>query len=277
MAPKAGIKRKASKEAVTDPPKKKGFPPYVCPVSGPEFLKHAVPYTFDLTLEPVKKFQSGGFGWTKYEVVKIEADGPDSTALNDKVVIANTTCNANVLGSKPGQDSCSLKADAFIKKAKPLKVKMEAEAYEFSTGSFGWMGHKKLTEKVDGTNLSLQVNLNSVVRGSKPKDPPSEKSDPILAKLGPHLLRKASWDTIGTATEKQKDDLKEIKGIGPFIETRLNKIGIYVYSQIAKMTPKIEDDVTKAIVYFPGRNRRDDWSGQAKELDTKKSKKQKRS
>lgn len=253
--------------------KKPGFPPYVCPVSSPEFLQHAVPYTFDLTLQPVKKFSSGGFGWTSYEVKRIEADGPDSTALDDKVVLANTTCNANVLGSRPGQDSCTLKAASFSKEAKPLKLKLEGEAYEFSTGSFGWQANKKIKHNIGGMDLSVQVNLNSVVRGSKPKQDPSEASDPVLARLGPQLLRKASWDIIGKAAVKDKDDLKVVKGIGPFIEKRLNKIELYTFDQLSKMTPAIEKDVTKAIVYFPGRNRRDDWVGQASMLKLKKKKK----
>lgn len=33
------------------------------------------------------------------------------------------------------------------------------------------------------------------------------------------------------------DDLKKVKGIGPVIEKRLNKAGIYKYEQIAELTP----------------------------------------
>lgn len=263
------VSKAASKASAKAAPKKKGFPPYICPVSSPDFLKHAVPHSFNFNLTPAKKFSSGGFGWTGYEVCRIEADGPDSTALGDKIVLANTTCIANVLGSKPSQDSCSLKAAAFFKAAKPLKVKMEAEAYEYSTGSFGWMAHKKLTRNLCGVSLTVQINLNSVVRGSKPKEDPSESSDPILATLGPQSLRKASWDVIGKASAKQKDDLKKIKGIGPFIEKRLNKIELFSFAQLAKMTPPIEADVSKAIVYFPGRQRRDEWAAQAKDLRPK--------
>merc|ERR1712107_837423 len=68
----------------------------------------------------------------------------------------------------------------------------------------------------------------------------------------------------------EKDDLTKIKGIGPFINRRVNKIGIYTFDQVAKMTPDIEEDVNKAIIYFPGRVRRDDWAGQAKEFAKKK-------
>ncbi len=34
-----------------------------------------------------------------------------------------------------------------------------------------------------------------------------------------------------------KDDLTRIKGIGPFIEKRLNMIGIYTFQQLADLSP----------------------------------------
>ena len=63
-----------------------------------------------------------------------------------------------------------------------------------------------------------------------------------------------------------KDDLQVIKGIGPFIEEKLNALGIYTFSQISKMTPEIEEEVNVAIEFFPGRVKRDEWAKQASEL-----------
>ena len=63
-----------------------------------------------------------------------------------------------------------------------------------------------------------------------------------------------------------KDDLQTIKGIGPFIEEKLNALGIYTFSQISKMTPEIEEEVNVAIEFFPGRVKRDEWAKQASEL-----------
>jgi len=71
---------------------------------------------------------------------------------------------------------------------------------------------------------------------------------------------------IGTATEAEKDDLKRIKGIGPFIERKLNSIGIYTFQQIANFNPNDEETVNEAIEFFSGRIRRDEWSRQAREL-----------
>ncbi|MGB1522994.1 MAG: helix-hairpin-helix domain-containing protein, partial [Candidatus Poseidoniaceae archaeon] len=63
-----------------------------------------------------------------------------------------------------------------------------------------------------------------------------------------------------------KDDLQVIKGIGPFIEEKLNALGITTYRQLANMTAKLEDQVNEAIEFFPGRVKRDQWVNQAKIL-----------
>ena len=63
-----------------------------------------------------------------------------------------------------------------------------------------------------------------------------------------------------------KDDLQVIKGIGPFIEEKLNALGITTYRQLANMTAKLETQVNEAIEFFPGRVKRDQWVNQAKIL-----------
>ena len=72
---------------------------------------------------------------------------------------------------------------------------------------------------------------------------------------------------FGTATVVTvKDDLQVIKGIGPFIEEKLNALGITTYRQIANMDAKLETQVNEAIEFFPGRVKRDQWANQAKIL-----------
>ena len=74
------------------------------------------------------------------------------------------------------------------------------------------------------------------------------------------------FSTLGTATAAEKDDLQRTKGIGPFIEEKLNALGIFTFRQIANMTPEIEDQVNIAIEFFRGRIKRDKWVKQAKEF-----------
>ena len=74
------------------------------------------------------------------------------------------------------------------------------------------------------------------------------------------------FKVLGTAKASDKDDLQVMKGIGPFIEEKLNALGIYTYLQVSKMTTKLETDVNEAIEFFPGRVKRDQWVNQAKIL-----------
>lgn len=74
------------------------------------------------------------------------------------------------------------------------------------------------------------------------------------------------YGLIGTALEAEKEDLKVIKGIGPFIEQKLHALGIYTYRQIAAFDDNIIEKVTAALEAFPGRIKRDDWMGQARDL-----------
>ena len=64
----------------------------------------------------------------------------------------------------------------------------------------------------------------------------------------------------------ERDDLTIIKGIGPFIEKRLNMLGIYTFRQISEFTPDTIEHITKAIEFFPKRIIRDNWVGQAIEF-----------
>jgi len=57
-----------------------------------------------------------------------------------------------------------------------------------------------------------------------------------------------------------------ITGVGPFVEEKLNAIGIYTFDQISRFTNEDIKTVTKLIDFFPERMERDDWVGQAKNL-----------
>lgn len=78
-----------------------------------------------------------------------------------------------------------------------------------------------------------------------------------------HIL---DYNSFGTATEAEKDDLKMISGIGPFIEERLHALDIFTFRQISKFTAQDIDTINDAIEYFSGRIERDEWVTQAKEL-----------
>ena len=79
-----------------------------------------------------------------------------------------------------------------------------------------------------------------------------------------------NFDSIGTADADSKEDLTKINGIGPYIEQKLNKIGIYNYEQISNLEEQDIRVLTELIDFFPGRIERDDWVGQSKLLNRQK-------
>ena len=124
----------------------------------------------------------------------------------------------------------------------------------------------------DGVPDSEDKEPRVAEKKDKPKKKKSSKDKPKKSSKEEDLARIAEkkdsidFSTLGNAKEEDKDDLKSIKGIGPFLEEKLNALGIYTYEQISKMTPELEDQVNEAIEFFPGRIKRDEWVKQAKDL-----------
>lgn len=61
------------------------------------------------------------------------------------------------------------------------------------------------------------------------------------------------------------DDLKQLKGVGPQLEAKLNAIGVNSFAQIASWTKK-EQAAFGEQLFFQGRVERDEWVAQAKVL-----------
>jgi predicted flap endonuclease-1-like 5' DNA nuclease len=77
-----------------------------------------------------------------------------------------------------------------------------------------------------------------------------------------------SVETVNDDEQKTlRDDLKQIKGIGPAIEKTLNEIGIFRFQQIAEMSEYDIDRVARRLKGFHSRIYREDWIGQARELN----------
>ncbi len=72
--------------------------------------------------------------------------------------------------------------------------------------------------------------------------------------------------SIGTATKAEADDLKQINGIGPAYEKRLNKVGIYTYEQISKLKAADKDELAALDGITRDRIESEEWVRQAKEL-----------
>jgi predicted flap endonuclease-1-like 5' DNA nuclease len=94
-------------------------------------------------------------------------------------------------------------------------------------------------------------------------DAEAKKKERALLRVS-ERSRDIDFGILGFATEENKDQLQEINGVGPFIEEKLNALGIFTFVQISRMTPELEDEVNEAIEFFPGRVKRDEWTKQAR-------------
>ena len=83
-----------------------------------------------------------------------------------------------------------------------------------------------------------------------------EDEEPEIAGVAPPALEKA---------DGQADDLTLITGVGPRIQTILNELGIWHFSQIAEWSPENEIWIDDQL-NFAGRVSREDWVSQAREL-----------
>ena len=68
-----------------------------------------------------------------------------------------------------------------------------------------------------------------------------------------------------------RDELQKIKGIGPSIERTLNELGVFRFHQIAEMSEYEIDRVAQQLKGFRSRIYREDWIGQARDLQYEKN------
>ena len=135
-------------------------------------------------------------------------------------------------------------------------------------------------EKVSAPVAAAEAAPKKVKKASKPKKATKSKKKSastsekktasksvkkvITAKPKIHTIAKKA---VSNGKSHKPDDLKLIKGIGPVLEKKLNKVGVNQFSEIASMKKediaKIEDGLG-----FPGRFKRDGWVKQAKKLAT---------
>lgn len=131
---------------------------------------------------------------------------------------------------------------------------------------------RKLEEK----NRELMEHLAAVV---EQQDQPAfgttaeaALSEPVIAEMPPEVANarqqviEAVRNVLPAVADNDRDDLTRIRGIGPFIERKLNELGIFTFEQLAACDDELIEKLTLAIEFFPGRIKRDDWVGQAKRL-----------
>lgn len=131
-------------------------------------------------------------------------------------------------------------------------------------------------ERLDGEVQSLTFDLAEAREKIRALESVLNSDETRVEALDPHALSDAmhasndalsATGMIPTASVNSlRDDLKCIKGIGPAIEKTLNELGIFRLAQIAEMSEYDIDRVANKLRGFRSRIYREDWIGQAREL-----------
>ena len=113
---------------------------------------------------------------------------------------------------------------------------------------------ERTLNKAQLSKRELEVNLEKVRHQTQEKE--HSQTDFISERI-----------LAATQIEKEDiDDLKEINGIGPVIEKKLNMLGIVSFKQVSEFTDHAIEQISQAIKFFPDRIKRDQWVKQAAEL-----------
>ena len=86
----------------------------------------------------------------------------------------------------------------------------------------------------------------------------------------PVVKLQAPAKNLRISAAKVKDDLQQVKGIGPVLEQKLNALGVHSFAQLGKLTRHSIAALDKTLGGIPGRIQRDGWANQSKKLYKKK-------
>ena len=117
---------------------------------------------------------------------------------------------------------------------------------------------EELTDGLDASNDPA----DDYVEETETEAPTAEDDDASIAEA----FNEAFNEKLSEPERDGRDDLKQIKGVGPAIEKTLNELGIFSFEQIADMSEYDIDRVAQRLKGFRSRIYREDWIGQAREL-----------
>ncbi len=138
---------------------------------------------------------------------------------------------------------------------------------------------KKSSAKKEETKKETPVKAKAETKKAEPKKatPKAKKEEEVSENLVTRAEHRAEdgniemnidkvLHSIGTATKAEADDLKEINGIGPAYEKRLNEVGIYSYEQISKLKAADRDELSALDGITREKIESEEWVKQAKAL-----------
>lgn len=124
-----------------------------------------------------------------------------------------------------------------------------------------------LAENEEDTAFEAESGFDAV-RANAYADP---VADPVSEEASAANFDEDSRAASNGADTPETDDLKKIKGVGPAIEKTLKSLGIHRFNQIAEMSEYDIDRVAQQLKGFRSRIYREDWIGQARDLQYRKN------
>lgn len=120
--------------------------------------------------------------------------------------------------------------------------------------------------------ISVSSITSSIsVLAEKPAPMVAQSSEAAVLSRIASRAGELNFNRIGRAVASDADDLKDIVGVGPFLERKLHSLGIYTFRQVSNFAKEDIDKVNEIIEFFPGRIERDNWVGQSEVFYEKKN------
>jgi predicted flap endonuclease-1-like 5' DNA nuclease len=162
-----------------------------------------------------------------------------------------------IVSLRQGSGSVSDEANSYVggvlEAMKTLYLTLPAQAV---TATVAKATTKKTTPKLAASTAKAESKPLPNWEKTQPQAKPKEASPAASPKPA------AAAQPAAAA----KDDLTQISGIGPSFEKKLNQQGISTYAQLAKLSDAQIQKLEETLMKIPGRIKREDWVGQAKNL-----------
>ena len=185
-----------------------------------------------------------------------ESDEPAADLAEDDertgidTYLAEGTVDFDLAGTEPGK-SCDADADAAGNGSVAIAADTGARADEDED------------ECVEASGQARDDDAESTAD--------DDHHDPSAGDGEAHGEASTTATNSSRRTANSRDDLQQIKGVGPAIEKTLNDLGIYRFNQIAEMSEYDIDRVARELRGFRSRIYREDWIGQARILQYEKT------
>lgn len=191
---------------------------------------------------------------------ELHATRNEASALAKKLNHADEYLNT-LLEEKEKQqkfgETASHQTELWQKQVREQELKVQQLEGEVTSSKFRVrLLENEVTEK-DNAIASLKAELSS-----KDKTPAATHRD-----WSDHPFVRP----IESNGEAEKDDLTQIKGIGPKFMQKLNALDIFSFRQLSELSGEEVERLAEVIEVFPDRIHRDNWIGQATKLHLKKT------